>query len=293
MALASRGVPVLTRLMQVLEAFDLNSPSLTLTQISQRAHMPMATVHRLAADLEEHGLLERLPDRSFRIGVRLWELACLAPGALGLRELAMPHLQDVHATIRQHTQLGILQGREVLFLERLSAPDAVINMTLVGGRVPLNASSSGLVLLAHASPALQEEVINSELPRFTDRTITAAPELRRVLASVRQEGYAAGVGYVNLEATGIAVPIWGPSDVVIAALGVVVPSSTERLLPIVPVLQAAAGNISKALLATHLPTGHAGADVGGRYRGMISASLGSLEPAIDGGANKIEHVVDG
>lgn len=277
MALASRGVPVLSRLMQVLEAFDLNSPSLTLTQISHRAQMPMATVHRLAADLEEHGLLERLPDRSYRIGVRLWELACLAPGALGLRELAMPHLQDVHATIRQHTQLGILQDREVLFLERLSAPDAVINRTLVGGRVPLNASSSGLVLLAHASRALQEEVLNSALPRFTDRTIVTASALRRVLASVRQEGYAAGVGYVTLDATGIAVPVWGPNETVVAALGVVVPSTTDRLLPMVSVLQAAAGNIAKALLATHLPAGHAGTDDVGRYRGMISASLNSLE----------------
>jgi DNA-binding IclR family transcriptional regulator len=262
--------------MRILEAFDLSSPSLTLTQISRRAQMPLATVHRLASDLEDHGLLERLPDRSYRVGVRLWELACLAPGALGLRELAMPHLQDVHATVRQHTQLGILQGREVLFIERLSTPEAVRNMTLVGGRVPLNASSSGQVLLAHASSALQEEVLAGPLPRYTDLTVHEPSELRRILAAVRREGYVVSVGYVTRDATGIAVPVYGHNDVVVAALSVVVPSTTGQTQPLVVALQSAARNISKALLATHLPDSHAESAEGGRYRGMISSSLDSL-----------------
>ena len=99
--------------------------------------MPLSTAHRLVAELEREGLLERMPDRTYRLGVRLWEFASRTPGALGLRELARPWLEAVHARVRQHTQLGVLAGHDVLFIERMSTRDAVLNATLIGGRTPL------------------------------------------------------------------------------------------------------------------------------------------------------------
>ena len=79
---------------------------MTLSEISDRAGLAPSTAHRIVGELEREGLLERLPDRTYRLGVRLWELACRTPGALGLRELARPYLQAVHARVRQHAQLG-------------------------------------------------------------------------------------------------------------------------------------------------------------------------------------------
>ena len=158
-ARASGGESVLSKHLRVLGAFEAAVPFLTLTEIADRAGLAPSTAHRIVAELEGEGLLERLPDRTYRLGVRLWELACRTPGALGLRELARPLLQAVHARVRQHTQLGVLSGTEVLFLDRLSVRDAVVNATLIGGRIPVHASSSGLVLLAHAGPAVLEQVL--------------------------------------------------------------------------------------------------------------------------------------
>src|SRR5690606_41921468 len=73
--------------------------------------------------------------------------------------------------IGQHVQLGVLDGDEVLFVERMSAPNAVINYTRIAGRLPLHASSSGLVLLAHAPVEQQERVLASPLQRL-DRKST-------------------------------------------------------------------------------------------------------------------------
>ena len=182
------------------------------------------------AELEREGLLERLPDRTYRLGVRLWELACRTPGALGLRELARPYLQAVHARVRQHAQLGVLSDTEVLFLDRLSARDAVVNATLIGGRIPLHASSSGLVLLAHSGQAVVDAVLAAPLRRYTPHTIQTEAELHAALRRVRADGWAVCDGHIHEESRGIAVPVYGAHRDVIAAIGVVVPNDDAPTL---------------------------------------------------------------
>ncbi|EMY34611.1 IclR family transcriptional regulator [Arthrobacter crystallopoietes BAB-32] len=275
MAKASAGRSALSRTMQLLAAFDVDAVFLSISQLSRRSGMPLATTHRLVAELEEFGLLERQPDKTYRLGVRLWELACRTPGALGLREIAMVHLQAVQSRVRQHTQLGILEGNEVLFLERLSARDAVVNVTLVGGRLPLHASSSGLVLLAHAPEAYQEDIVRKELFQYTDHTIRDPEDLRRTLHEIRRSGHVVASGYIHPDARGIAVPVFGVNDAVVAGVSVVVPNDDAPVLPLVGLLKAASRAITKDLLAAYAPTGSAAA--GSRYRTLVGSSVDSLE----------------
>jgi DNA-binding IclR family transcriptional regulator len=277
MARNSDGKTVLTRHLALLGAFDVDAAFLTLSQLSRRSGLPMSSTHRLAAELESHGLLERVEDGTYRLGLHLWELAARTPGALGLREIALPYMQDVQSIVREHTQLGVLQGNDVLFLERLSTKHAVINVTLVGGRLPLHASSSGLVLLANAAQAVQDAVLDAPLERFTPQTIGSPAELRRVLGQVRREGFAVGDGYIHPEARGIAVPVFGAADGVIAALAVIVPNGDKPVSPLVDLLRAAADGISDALHAAYLPVGEPGAEPGGRYRPLVHSSTRSME----------------
>jgi DNA-binding IclR family transcriptional regulator len=240
------GESVLTRVVRVLESFEDGAP-LTVSQVARRAGLPVATAHRLTVAMLSHGFLEREPDGRLRVGVRLWELAARAPRALGLREAAMPFMEDVHAATRQHVQLSVLEGDDVLFIERLSARNAVINLVTIGGRMPAHASSSGLAMLAFAPPERQEEALARPMERYTASTIVEPDRLRRALAEVRRVGYAMSVGHVHLDATGIAVPVYGPGNAVVAALAVVVPSTDAQPRQHVSALLAAARGISRTL----------------------------------------------
>lgn len=255
MARASEGRSSLSRAMQLLSVFDVDAVFLTVSQLSERTGLPLSTTHRLISELVEHGLLERRENKSYRLGLRLWELASKTPGAVGLREIARPHLNAVHARIRQHTQLAVLDGHEAVFLERLSFPQAVVNYTLIGGRLPLHASSSGLVLLAYAPAQFQESIIEAELFSYTPNTVHTGADLRRLLGKVRADGYAIGDGYIHENARGIAVPIRGVGDEVIAALSVVVPNDQTPTMPIARLLRAASLGISRDLLAAYAPAG--------------------------------------
>ncbi|MFJ1761111.1 IclR family transcriptional regulator [Amycolatopsis sp. NPDC088138] len=242
----AHGESVLSRVVRIFETFEPDTPALRVSDVARRADLHVATASRLIDELVGHGWLRRDPDRRVRVGVRLWELASRASPTLGLREAALPFMEDLHAVVGHHTQLAVLEDREVLFVERLSAPGAIVNVTRVAGRLPLHASSSGLVLLAHAPFELQEQVLASPLEAFRRTKLTEPARLRRFLADVRRDGYAYCAGFIDEETTGIAVPLRGSDGEVVAALSVIVPNDRSARMQI-PALLAAARGISRTI----------------------------------------------
>lgn len=247
MANSPSGDSMTVRIVRVLETFTAERSMQSAAEIGRRAGLPSSTAHRIVDELVDAGLLERDEDRRVHLGLRLWELALRGSTALRLRQAALPHMEQVQARIREHTQLAVLEQDEALFLERLSHPDAGANITRIAGRLPLHASSSGLVLLAHAPSALRERVLTGPLRALAPETVTDAARLRRLLTEVRRTGVVVAPGSIEAVSTGVAVPIRDAGQVV-AALSVVLPRETDPEAAIAALREAAAG-IEAALRA--------------------------------------------
>ncbi|WP_159502219.1 IclR family transcriptional regulator [Microbacterium sp. 18062] len=247
MANSASGDSMTERIVRVLETFTSERTVQTTAEIGRRAELPSSSAHRIVDELVRAGLLERDEDHRIRLGLRLWELALRGSTALRLRQAALPHMESVQAAVREHTQLAVLEQDEALFLERLSHPQAGANITRVAGRLPLHASSSGLVLLAHAPLALRERVLAGPLRALARETITDAAVLRRRIADVRREGFVVAPGSIEQVSTGVAVPIRDAGEVV-AALSVVLPRETPPG-PALAALKQAASAIEAALRA--------------------------------------------
>ncbi|KXC05902.1 IclR family transcriptional regulator [Microbacterium hominis] len=247
MANSPSGDSLTSRLVRVLETFTADRTVQTASEIGRRAGLASSTAHRIVDDLVAAGLLERDDDRRVRVGMRLWELALRGSGALRLRQAALPAMAAVQAEDREHTQLAVLEQDEALFVERLSDPDAGANITRIAGRLPLHASSAGLVLLAHAPSAVRERVLSGPLRRVARETTTDAARLRRLLADIRRDGHVVAVGTVESVSTGVAVPI-RDAGVVVAALAVV-PLIDDDAAPALPALRAAVDEIEDDLRA--------------------------------------------
>lgn len=246
MARSSAGESVTSRVVRVLSSFDIDQPSLSVSEIARRAGLPVATAHRIVGELVRYRLLERHGAR-ITVGVRLWELGSRGSHTLSLREAAMPFMEDLHAAVGEHIQLGVLDGAEVLYLERLSASSSTVNDTRIAGRMPVHACSSGLVLLANAVPALQDELLSRRLPRYTAATVTDPNRLRRLLAQVRQQRFAIASGYITRESMGVAVPVRDARGAVIAALSAVLPIDYPNPQALVPALAAASHGITRSV----------------------------------------------
>jgi DNA-binding IclR family transcriptional regulator len=231
----------------VLGAFTRDRPALTLSDISRAVDVPLSTAHRLVGELCGWGALERDDDGRYRIGLRIWELGALAPRGLGLREAALPFMEDLYEVTHENVQLAVRDDDEVVFVERFAARDAVAVLTQVGGRFALAPTGVGLVLLAHAPLEVQERVLARPLRRYTPFTLTDPRRLRQVLAEVRRTGVAVSDRQVTTDAVSVAAPIEVRGSVVAALSVVVRGSSPAAVRAMTPGVRAAARGISRTL----------------------------------------------
>ncbi len=237
------GATVTSRALALLGAFDEHHRRLTLTQLSERAGLPMPTTHRLVGELVGWGALARTPSGEYAVGRRLWDIGLLAPVQTGLREVASPYLHDLYGATLATVHLAVRDGTEVLYVDRLAGHASVPVVSSVGSRLPMHATGVGKVLLAHAPVEVQHSVL-SDLPRVTAYTITQPGLLRRQLAKTLRDGYATTTEEMSLGACSIAVPVRRGQDVV-ASLGMVLPSLKDRP-KLVGALQVAAQGIGRA-----------------------------------------------
>lgn len=238
------------RLLSILGVFDVENVALSLSEISRRTGLSLTTTHRLVNELRGWGALSRDAEGRYTIGLRILELGTLAPQELHLREIAHPFLDDLRHATGANIHLSVADGHDVVYVESLRARDAVAVPSRIGGRWPMHATSTGLVLLAFSSREFQEEVLASKLRRFTPYTLTDPEALRRKLAEVRRTGVAIMSNHLTDNATAVAVPIRGPRGQVVAAVGVTVLTGSVPPHSLVPALVTAARSISRALVAS-------------------------------------------
>lgn len=241
----SVGPSMAARALSLLGAFDADHPRLTLSALARRAGLPLSTAHRLVAELVAWGGLERRPDGGYELGRRIWQLGLLAPVSLGLRDLALPFLQDLSAATGENAHLAVRDGTSTLYIERISGQAAVPIVSRSGTRLPLHATGVGKVLLAHAPDDVVARAVVSAR-RATPYTVVSAGLLRRQLAEVRRRGYAQTAEEMTLGTRSVAVPVVDAADRVFAALGLVVGPSRRELTRLVPALQVAARGLARA-----------------------------------------------
>jgi DNA-binding IclR family transcriptional regulator len=240
------GPSVTSRALAVLGAFDERHRSLRLSEVAERADLPLTTTHRLVAELVAWGALRRLPSGSYVIGRRLWDLGMLAPVQRGLREAASPFLHDLYGATLETVHLAVRDGLETLYVDRLAGHRSVPIVSTIGSRLPLHATGVGKVLLAFAPPEVQQAVLDAPLRRFTRYTVTTAPRLAEQLARARSEGYATTVEEMSPGACSVAVPVL-VDDLAVAAIGIVVPDLRRTRPRLVAALQVAAQGIARSL----------------------------------------------
>ncbi|OCC13819.1 IclR family transcriptional regulator [Streptomyces sp. PTY087I2] len=239
---------MIERAFALLNAFDSDHRVLTLADLAHRSDIPRSSALRLARALVDTGALERLDDGRYTVGLRLLEIASLAPRGHGLRSVAMPFMEDLFQVTRQHVLLAVLDQGEALLVERLSALDASPVRYRVGGRLPLASTGVGLVLLAFAPPALQDSVIDAYVPGRGDDSLRSPADLRRMLAEVRHGDFAVAHQNHPWRMSTAAAPV-RDGEGVVAALSVVAPRTGFADAGYGPAVRAAARAVSRQLSA--------------------------------------------
>ncbi len=200
------GVGGRDRAAAVLAAFDDAHRELTLAVLVARSGLPRSTAQRTADKMIKLGWLDKPHDR-YRIGNRLFELSGLAPVRHELREAVLPFLQDLYTATRTTVQLGVLQGTQILIVEKITGHRPMPMLSQVGGRIPAYCSGIGRAILAYSEPAIIEAVIEAGMVRRTPRTVVSPIVLRRELTAIPERGIAVDREEGNIGVSCIAAPI--------------------------------------------------------------------------------------
>ena len=243
----AQGEPVLDRAFRLLGSFGPDHRSLSLTSLSARSGLPKPTALRLARKLAEWGALERTADGRYVIGLRLLEVASLAPRGHGLRATALPYLEDLHQATGQHVLLAVRDGREAVLVERLSAHGAGRVLYRVGGRMPLHSTGAGLILLAHAPAPVQDEILAGDLTLEPEHIRLSRRDLRTRLAAIRRDGVAVASRRHPEPMTSVACPVTDQGHRTVAALSVVTRPGRLEPTAVRPAVVAVARAISRAV----------------------------------------------
>ncbi|MEU0426157.1 IclR family transcriptional regulator [Streptomyces canus] len=236
---------MLDKAADILEAFSPSGGPYRLSELSKRTGLPKPTVHRLAADLVRLGWLER-SGTQYRLGAKLFELGSLVPHRLDLRETALPFLQDLFEATRETIHLGVREGLEVVYLERIHGHEALQLPSRIGGSLPLTCTGVGKALLAFSGTELTEEVLSRPLPSLTPYSITDPARLRMALEKTRVSGLAYEEQEAALGVSCIAAPVFA-GDAAIAALSVAVPRTRFSPAQLAPAVRTAALGLSRVL----------------------------------------------
>lgn len=228
----------------LLDTFIGASPSLGVTEIARRAGVAKSTAFRLLAILEKHQFVERREQR-YVLAPRLFELGNQVQFCRprSLRDIAMPHLADLYVSTNATIHLAVLDGIEILYLEKLFGRAHVSCPSHVGSRLPAATTALGKALVAFNSEEILAKVLSSNLERRTPYSIVHPPRLREEMTRIRTDGYAIDREEFSLGLTCVAAAVVVDGRA-IAAVSAGFPSSSPNQAAFTTAVRRVAANIA-------------------------------------------------
>ena len=210
---------------RVLREFSHGDREIGVTELSRRLGIGKSTAHRLLNTLAEERLLEQDPHTgAYRLGLLMYELGASVALHTDLHEACSPVLDQLRNATRETVQVAVLDGREVVYVERRESPQTLRLFGRVGHRNWAHCTSTGKLLLAYLPESELEGILRGwMMVRRTPYTVTDPRALRSLLETVRKQGYAENVSESELGVASVAAPIRNARGEVIASVSVAGP----------------------------------------------------------------------
>lgn len=250
-----------SKALALLDFFTRDRPSIGLSDMARLTGINKATCFRLMSELAEHGFAEQIPSsKEYRIGPAVLRLAALREASVPTRQAAQPLLQALASETGETAHMSqLVAGRLGTIAFAYAASSGMQVMMEDADHLPFHATSSGHAVLAWLPEAQQAQILSAPLPALTDRTETDPAALRRMLAAVRAEGWAASRNSFETDVASLAVPLFDPQGAVQGAVAIAAPAMRmdaanaqailRRLIPAARALMALWGGQPPADLA--------------------------------------------
>jgi len=232
----------------VLDALATAGGPVRLSRLASDLGLQKSSVHRILQTLVDQGWATQ--DREtglYSASLRLWELGAGIVDALPVKRAATTILHDLHRATSETVSLTVLDGDDVVYLDKVIAARPMGFTTHVGSRIPAPLTVAGRAMLAHEDDprGVLERVAASVGPDRLDVDAAMAD-----IARARDLGYLIGRGRRERGVIGIASAVPGRRGPAVAGLTVSAPvqrTDDARRDEIVEALLVATANLAEAV----------------------------------------------
>ncbi len=193
-------VPAAERALAIIWFLARQPRAVTAATIARELAIPRSSLYHLLDALEAQGFVAHISERRrYELGIAAFEIGSAFQRQAGLERLARPLLADLALRVGHTCHLGILDGREVLYLLKESPVDADELVTDVGVRLPAHLTASGRAMLAADQPqgVLARLGPRPDLGRRTTKGPTGYPKLIPIMRADRTRGWSLEDGEVT------------------------------------------------------------------------------------------------
>ena len=245
------NVRVVDRVFDIIEQLAASHSAMSLSEIAKETGMSKSTVHRLLSSMCARHYVDKNADNTYSIGYKLMETVSLHINNLELLTEAKPFLSDLMRDLHLTAHMGILDGCDVVYLEKMDIYPNTRLYTQVGFRSPAYCSSMGKCLLSCLSgDDLEEALYGCDFKRYTPNTITDIREFKRYLRVVRRQGWAMDNEEYQLGHRCVGAPVYdyrGTPVAAISASGSITQLSDRNLEAVIQEVKSAAASLSRRM----------------------------------------------
>lgn len=244
-------VTALARGLEIISAFGPRSETLTITQAAARTGLSRGTARRLLLTLEALGFV-RQDEKNFSLTPKALVLGYAYLSSIPLWEVARPVMQRVVDELDQSCALGVLDGRDVVYIARTPPSHLSFLPTKPGTRMPAHVNAMGQILLAQQpAEALDDYFRNTRLEKLTRFTLDDERQIRQALKKAAHDGYAISDRQIQTGIRSIAIAIPSRHGASQVAMNISAPESHASKQDLVqrflPSLKRAAAEIADAI----------------------------------------------
>lgn len=214
------------RATQVLNAFTHEKSSFTHTELSKTLGINNASLTRILYTLIYTDFLEKdLSTGNYRLTVKSFQIGSVYLSKVDFHTAAMPHLSELSAQYGETSNLAILNGNEVFFIDRVESSQSIRLKSNIGSKLPAYCTALGKVLLAYQDNEFIDQFLQStELKKYTPTTITEPKLFKEHLNEIKNQGYAIDNNEHQPEFKSTAAPIMDNTGKVIAGISIIAPA---------------------------------------------------------------------
>lgn len=196
------------------------------SDIAQLLDIPRSATYELIHTLASHGAIRQFDNGEIDLGPHVLALGSAYGRRLDFVQTAQAAAHAVMQQCDETVQIGVLDGRHVLYIAKADSNRQVRLVSTIGVRLPAHCTALGKVLLAFLPPETLAACIDDvTLEALTERSITDHAALAAQLAQVRRDGYAPEECESNLDVACVAAPVWNAQGENVAAMSISVPVS--------------------------------------------------------------------